>query len=357
MSHPTVPATMLAARFHAGERGVTLEEVPVPVPGRGDVLIEVAYCGICMSDVHMVDGTLPPFVSEVTPGHESAGTIAAVGDDVPDAWSVGREVVLTAGKRCGACLSCINGQPFDRCLTPLIMGSFYDGAWAQYVLVSFAQLVALPGGVPLDQAAVLTDAVATPYAALKDTAQLQVAESIGIWGLGGLGTHAVQLARVLGAAPIIAIDVSEFARNRALALGADAALDPADPDFAVRILELTDGLGLDVAAEFVGSSSVRNQAVTSLAAHGRVVMVGLAPDPLVLTDSMTPVMRSQSLRGHLGANPTHLRELVSLVQHRRLDVSASVTRVYPLGQIHEALGAIERREGHPVRLVLDPRGR
>ena len=106
------------------------------------------------------------------------------------------------------------------------MGFAFDGAWAEYVVVPWQALVAVPDHVAIEQAAILADAVSTPYAGLTDRAGLRRGESVGIWGIGGLGVHAVMIARMVGASPIIALDPSEAARQRALDRGADHALDP-----------------------------------------------------------------------------------------------------------------------------------
>ncbi|MCW2779011.1 MAG: alcohol dehydrogenase, partial [Frankiales bacterium] len=228
-----IESTMRAARFDAASKKLTVEDVPVPVPGPGEVLVKVEACGICLSDVHLIEGTLPGPLPVVTPGHEAAGTIAVLGEGV-QGWQVGDRVVMAGGKQCSNCEMCFRGR-FEECLAFEIMGFNYDGAWAQYVLTSFGGMSSVPDDIPLERACVLADAVATPYAALTDRAQLQPGESIALWGIGGLGVHAVQTARLVGAAPIIAIDPSASARERALRLGADHALDPTAVDVVAEV--------------------------------------------------------------------------------------------------------------------------
>ena len=270
--------TMRAARFD----GTTLavQDVPVPVPGPGEALVQVMACGICLSDVHLLDGTLPGPLPVVTPGHESAGVVAQVGDQVAG-WEPGDRVLLAGGRPCGTCAMCVRGR-VDACLAFEIMGFNYDGAWAQYVVVPGQTLTAIPDDLPFPQAAVLADAVSTPYAALTERAALRPGESVGLWGIGGLGVHAVQVARLVGASPVIAVDPLPEARARALALGADVALDPATDDVAARIAALTDGTGLDVAVDLVGANAVLAQCVASLGRRGRAVMVGLSLDDVQL---------------------------------------------------------------------------
>src|SRR5687767_12223547 len=288
---------MLAARFHASDRALTLEDVPVPEPGPLEVVVKVEACGICLSDVHLIDGSFPAVTEIVTPGHESAGVVAKTGELV-QGWVPGDRVVLMGGRPCMRCDRCSTGS-IDSCRQIELLGFHYDGAWAEYVVVPYFTLTAAPDGVDLTEAAILADAVATPYAAITERAALKPGETIGLWGIGGLGAHAVQIARMVGAAPIVAVDPLPAARERALALGADHALDPAADDVVAEVRRLTGGRGLDLAADLVGANAVLAQAAACLGRHGRVVMIGLSPEPIQLGRGVTFGLRSQSLLGHL----------------------------------------------------------
>jgi threonine dehydrogenase-like Zn-dependent dehydrogenase len=345
---------MIAARFHAATKSFGLEEVGIPQPGYGEVLVRVVACGICTSDVHLVEGMLPSPIPDVTPGHEAAGIIDSVGPGVPPTWREGIRVVINPGRACGHCWACLQRLGQDSCVNLQVMGAFYDGAWAEYVIVGYEQLVEVPIEVPLEEAAILADALTTPYAALRNTAALKVAESIGIWGLGGLGTHAVQIAYACGATPIIAVDVRPGPRDRALRLGADAALDPNADDFAEQMLTLTGGRGLDVAAEFVGINAVRAQSVASLGQAGRAVLVGLTPEPIELTQPLAFQQRMQSVTGHFGGGVRELQQLVALTASNRLDLTESVSAVMPLVDVEQGIARLVSRDDDPVRLVVAP---
>ena len=347
-----LPTTMRAARFDAASGALSVEDVPVPSPGPNDVLVQVMACGICLSDVHLIDGTLPGPLPQVTPGHESSGVVAQVGSEVAG-WAVGDRVLLAGGRPCMQCGHCVRGR-FEECLAFEIMGFNFDGAWAQYVVVSGQTLTSIPDDLPFPQAAVLADAVSTPYAALTERAGLRSGESVGLWGIGGLGVHAVQVARMVGASPVIAVDPLAEARERALALGADVALDPTTDDVAARIAELTGGTGLDVAVDLVGANAVLAQCVASLGRRGRAVMVGLSLDDLHLGPGVFFGLLSQSLLGHLGYDKRHLDELVQLVSTGRLDVSASVSATMPLEEVASGVEQLTSKRGNPVRLVVEP---
>ncbi|MFJ9556300.1 zinc-binding dehydrogenase [Nocardiopsis sp. NPDC101807] len=336
-------ATMRAARLNVRTRTLEVKDVPRPVPGRGQVLVRVRAAGVCLSDVHLVEGVLRPQYlegDEVTLGHEVSGEVEELGPDVRTA-EAGDRVALQAGQRD------IAGRTLTR-------GVDYDGGWAEYALADEATLVPIPDTLPFDQAAIIPDAVSTPWAAVTATAGVGPAESVGVWGAGGLGAHAVKLLRLVGAAPVIAADPDPRARERALAFGADAALDSAAPDFAAKVRELTGGRGLDAAFDFAGVPIVREQALRLLGEHGRLVLVGLTDKPLEIKDGTRFSYLRQQVLGHYGSEPEHVVELVELVGAGRLDFAGSISGTLGLEEAPEAVERLEKRIGSPVRLVLEP---
>lgn len=349
-------STMLAGRFDLTTRKFGMETVAIPEPGPDEVRIKVLAAGICLSDIHIIDGTLRMEPREgftsVTLGHEVAGIIDKLGSAVPPMWEPGMRVMLQAGQSCGRCPSCVSRS--GPCLKPLTRGVDYDGGWAEYTLARFDTLVAVPEELPTEQAAIIPDAVSTPYAAIVETAQLRPAESVGIWGVGGLGAHAVQLCRAFGAAPIVAIDPLPEARERALRLGADAALDPRQADFREQIKLLTGRRGLDVALDLAGVVQVREQARSVLGPMGRLVLVGLAGAPLTLGPDYPFCYAMQQVRGHYGYQPKNLQQLVTLTRYRRLDFSGSVSDILPLRDAPLGVERLAKKIGNPIRLVLRP---
>jgi threonine dehydrogenase-like Zn-dependent dehydrogenase len=193
--------------------------------------------------------------------------------------------------------------------------------------------------------------VSTPYAGLVDRGGLRPGQSVGLWGIGGLGAHAVQIARMVGAAPIVAVDTLPAARERALAFGADVALDPGVDDVPARMRELTGGAGLDLAVDLVGANAVLAQASASVGRHGRVLMIGLSPERIQLGPGVVFGVQSHALLGHLGYRKEHLDQLVTLVAYGRLELSRSVSEVMPLDDVARG---VERLEGNPIRLVVRP---
>ncbi|MET7814728.1 zinc-binding dehydrogenase [Streptomyces sp. NPDC005395] len=336
-------AQMLAARLHVPSRTLRLEEVPRPQPGPGEVLVKVEAAGVCLSDVHLIDGTLTPLLlrgDTVTLGHEVSGTVAETGAGVT-AWSPGQRVVLHAGES-------RDGVTYTR-------GVDYDGGWAEYALSAADAMTALPDAIPFEQGAIIPDAVSTPWGAITETGAVRPAEAVGVWGVGGLGVHAVQLLRAIGACPVVAVDPNPVARERALAAGADLALDSADPELRQTVRAATGGAGLAAAFDFAGVPPVREQAVSVLAPKGRLVLVGLTDKPLTVTDGTRFSYLQQRVLGHYGSDmPVALPQLLRLIQGGRLDFSGSVSGVQPLAEAAEAVARLEKKEGDPIRLVLRP---
>lgn len=336
-------ATMRAARLNITERTLKVTDVPKPVPGRGQVLVRVRAAGVCLSDVHLIEGGLTPLhlrEDAVTLGHEVAGEVEEIGPEV-FGHEVGDRVALQAGEH-------------DRRGRLLTRGVDYDGGWAEYTLAHEDTLVPIPADLPFEQAAIIPDAVSTPWAAVSVTGDVRAAEAVCVWGVGGLGAHAVQLLRMVGAAPIIAADPDESARERALEYGADEALDSTAPDFLTRVGQLTHGRGLDVAFDFAGVPIVREQAIRLLGEHGRLVLVGLTEKPLHVEDGIRFGYLRQRILGHYGSEAEHMVELMDLVRAGRLDFSRSISDTFTLEQAPEAVERLEKRVGSPVRLVLRP---
>ncbi|MCH1866174.1 zinc-binding dehydrogenase [Nocardioides sp. CFH 31398] len=349
----SIPSTMRAQRLDTTTLTFEVTDVPVPEPGPGEVLLEVAFCGICHSDLSLLDGTFPAMGPPViTQGHEASGTIAALGDGVVG-WEVGDRVVPAAGRPCGRCVHCSRAQ-YDRCTALQLMAFAYDGAWAQYTLAQAAGLTRIPDNVSMEQAAILADAVSTPYGAVVHTADLRVGESVGVWGAGGVGTHVVQIARLMGATPIVAVDLDETVRQRALDLGADLALDSRDPDLPAKILDVTGGVGLDAAFDAVGLAVTFEQALASLGNGGRVVGVGMSGEDLGLGMSMVFNLSRKQARGHLGYSVADVGVLARLISTGRLDLSRSISGVVDLEDVGEGIRRLREREGSPVRILVRP---
>ena len=344
--------TMRAERFYADSKAIAVEDVPIPEPGPGEVLVKVAFCGICHSDLSLINGTFPARLPVVTQGHEASGTIAKLGPDVTG-WAKGDRVVVAAGRPCMTCANCRRGDVVN-CLRIQLMAFAYDGAWAEYTLAQAAGLTRVPDNVPLEQAAILADAVSTPFGAVVRTGKVGIGESVGVWGVGGVGTHIVQLARLVGAVPVIAVDIKPAVLDRALELGADHALDAADPALQDKIAELTGGRMLDVAFDVVGLKSTFEQALDCVTVGGRLVGVGISAEaPSVGPTSMFALTQKHVL-GHLGYQNVDIETLATLVSRGRLDLSRSISDIVSLEDVKVGIEKLERQDGNPIRILVKP---
>lgn len=344
--------TMRAQRFYADTKKFAVEDVPIPEPGPGEVLVKVAFCGICHSDLSLINGTFPAMRPVVTQGHEAAGTIAKMGPDVTG-WAEGDRVVVAAGKPCTQCANCRRGD-VTNCLAIQLMAFAYDGAWAEYTVAQAAGLTRVPDNVPLEQAAILADAVSTPFGAVVRTGKVGIGESVGVWGVGGVGTHIVQLARLVGAAPVIAVDVKAAVLERAVELGADHAFDARDERLSEKIGELTGGRKLDVAFDAVGLTSTFEQALDNLTVGGRLVAVGMSAEPACVGPTSMFALTQKQVLGHLGYQNVDIETLATLVSRGRLDISRSISEVVSLEDIAIGIKRLDRQEGNPIRILVQP---
>jgi len=338
----------MQALVYRGPRELALEEVPEPEPAEGEVLVQVGAAGVCGTDHHIVAGELGVAPGTIL-GHEIAGRVVACGAGVAG-WKRGDRVASWGQAVCDRCAACASGCS-NRCLRARVLGMHRPGGFAERVALPAAGLVALPDSVGDAVAAVATDAIATPYHALTTVAELRAGESVLVIGAGGLGLHAIGLARALGAARIVAVDPSPAARALALASGADAALDPgaeADPGRALAAL----ARGSSLALECVGRAACVELAIGALAPGGRLVVVGVGHDRPSLPPLARFVAGELCVRGAFGSTPREIREVIELVASGRLDTSRSIGRTLPLaagaGVFSEPPGA--------ARTVLLPQG-
>jgi D-arabinose 1-dehydrogenase-like Zn-dependent alcohol dehydrogenase len=344
--------TMRAQRFHADSKTIAVEDIPIPEPGTGEVLVKVAFCGICHSDLSLINGTFPPQRAVVTQGHEASGTIARLGPGVTG-WAEGDRVIVPAGRPCMTCPNCRRGD-FANCLRTQLMAFAYDGAWAEYTLAQAIGLTPVPDNVPLEQAAILADAVSTPFGAVVRTGRVGIGESVGVWGVGGVGTHIVQLARLVGAVPVIAVDIKPAVLDRALELGADHAFDARDEQLKDKIADATGGRKLDVAFDAVGLKSTFEQALDCVRVGGRLVAVGMSDQSPTVGPTAMFGLSQKHVLGHLGYRNVDIETLATLVSRGRLDLSRSVSDVVSLEDVQVGIDKLERQDGNPIRILVRP---
>jgi threonine dehydrogenase-like Zn-dependent dehydrogenase len=212
----------------------------------------------------------------------------------------------------------------------------------------------VPDNVPLEQAAILADAVSTPFGAVVRTGRVGIGESVGVWGVGGVGTHIVQLARLVGGVPVIAIDIKPAVLDRALELGADHALDAGDPGLRDKVAEITGGRMLDVAFEAVGLKSTFEQGLDCVTVGGRLVSVGMSAESPSVGPSSTFGLTQKHALGHLGYQNVDIETLATLLSRGRRDLSRSISDIVSLEEVSVGIEKLERQEGNPIRILVKP---
>ena len=342
---------MKAVRLVEVGHDLELQEVPVPALGARDVLVRIMAAGICHSDVRYRAGVSPVAILPQTLGHEIAGVVEGVGQAVTDVVP-GDRVCLHYLLTCGECHYCRTGSE-QFCIQGAMLGKHCDGGYAEYIAVPTRNTVPLPEEVSFEQGAVLMCSSATSFHALRK-ADLKPGETVAVFGVGGLGLSAIQLARAFGATEVYAVDISAKKLKSARSYGA-IPVDASRGDPVATIHDLTTGRGVDVALELIGLRQTMEQAVRSLAVLGRAVMVGLAEGTFEIASYSDLLCKEAQV---IGASDHLLWELPILIQFVRkgmLDLSHVITQTVPLeaGAINEAMDGLDRFEG-AVRTVILP---
>ncbi|MBF4162717.1 zinc-dependent alcohol dehydrogenase [Nocardioides acrostichi] len=324
-------------------------ERAVPRPRTGEVCIAMRACGICGSDLHIIDGSTVPAYLPITPGHEAAGIVVALGERVTGV-QVGDRVTVNPMISCASCRPCLTGRP-NLCTAITILGVSTDGAHADHFVVPAANVVPLPDAVGFALGAIAADAIATPWHAIS-RAGVTPGDTAAVFGLGGLGLHAAMLLRQVHGLRVIGVDASDAALERAASFGIEEVVDARQGRAADAVAALTGG-GVDVAFEFVGAVAVVEQAVRSLAFGGRCVVVGVGPDRLRLTVRQeTLVARGQAVIGSHGYLTSDVEQILSLLADGALEVTGSISHTVGLEDYADGLAALRDPSASAIRVVV-----
>ncbi|MGA0567400.1 zinc-dependent alcohol dehydrogenase [Rathayibacter sp. KR2-224] len=334
---------MRAAVVNQFHQPLTVQDRPIPAPGPGQILVRLEACGLCHTDIHAINGDWPvkpalPFV----PGHEGVGIVEQLGDGVTSR-TVGQRVAMPwLGHACGECRYCVDGRE-NLCEQQYNTGYTVDGGYAEYALADARFVVPVPDGVTAMDAAPLTCAGVTTYAAVK-AAHVVPGERVAIFGVGGLGHLAVQYARLVGAL-VVGVDITQEKLELATKLGADAVVNAADVDPAEAILAMG---GADVAIVLAVAPSVFDQAFRSLNRGGRLILVSLPANGALTIPVFDTVLKGISVIGSIVGTRQDLTEVFALHAAGRTRVVASPR---DLGDVNEAVVEV-LAGGVPARLVF-----
>jgi propanol-preferring alcohol dehydrogenase len=328
-----------------------LQEVPMSVIGEKDILVRVRAAGICHSDAHYRAGRSTMGRLPLTLGHEVAGTVETVGAQVTDV-KVGNRVCLHYNISCGDCYYCRIGHE-QFCDTVKMIGHHVDGGYAEYIAVPARNAVPLPEEIPFEDGATLMCASATAFHALSK-GRVQAGETVAVFGVGGLGISAIQLAGALGAAEVYAVDIKQEKLELASEYNA-IPIDASRVDAVQEIRRLTKGRGVNVALEMIGLPQTMEQAIDSVGNLGRAVMVGLNQQPISINTYRQVLGKEAEIIGSNDHLLAELPVLVDLARRKILDTSRVVSQRIPLDadKINLRLDDLEVFTGD-VRVVIVP---
>jgi len=343
---------MRAAICRSFNAPLSIEDVTI-APTSGQALkVRVEACAICHSDVSYLRGYwggTPPLVF----GHEAAGTVMEIGDDVAG-FAVGDRVIVTLMRSCGHCSTC--QQDLEAiCATPPqiaspvltdqsnqpVITAMNSGAFAEEVLVHERQCIAIPDSLNFDVASLLGCGVITGFGAVTRVGKVQAGESVIVTGTGGVGINAIQAARISGATTIIAIDIAEDKQDLVRRLGATHFINPSKTDALDAVMAITKGKGVDAAFVAVGASKAIAAAVPMIRTGGRVVILGMpASDDLVAIDASDVAGSAKTIIGtKMGS--AMIREdipmLIDLYQSGQLELDALISDRFDFDDINDAI--------------------
>jgi S-(hydroxymethyl)glutathione dehydrogenase/alcohol dehydrogenase len=332
---------------------LTIEDVDIAPPGPHEVLVDVAAAGLCHSDLRFLEGSFPHPLPVVL-GHEVAGIVAQVGEAVTEV-APGDHVIMSISVFCGSCALCTSGKPHlcvGKDVTRRRRGEpprlsiggetvhqFLDlSAFAEQMLVHQNAVVKIGRDVPLDYAAVMGCGVATGLGAVFNTARVQPGDRVAVIGCGGVGLSAVQGARIAGAGQIIAIDPVPEKLDLARALGATDAVDALADDLVDRVIEISDGLGVDHVIEAVGRVDSVEKGFAMTRRGGTITVVGLIPAGSKVSITTDDLFYERRLQGStMGSNDfkVDVPRYIEMYLDGRLNLGDLVTERISLDQVNE----------------------
>jgi L-iditol 2-dehydrogenase len=350
---------MKVARFHA-PGDIRVEDAPEPTPGPGDVKIRVRNCSTCGTDVKISKFGHHHIVPPRVMGHEVAGEIVEVGDNVPTGaagWASGDRVQVIAAIPCGTCAECRRGS-MTVCPNQESIGYHYDGGFAEYMIVpakvlSVDGLNRIPDGLSFAEAS-----VAEPFACAinaQELARVGDGDDVVVIGSGPIGCLHVRLARARGAAQVTLVELNRDRLEQAAAIvKPDHTICSAETDAVDEIAKLTDGRGVDVIITAAASGKAQEQAVLMAARQGRISFFGGLPkdNPVIALDSNLVHYRELMIIGANGSSPSHNKRALSMIADGSVPVDDLITHRVPLSEVLSAIDIVSR--GDAIKVTVEP---
>jgi alcohol dehydrogenase len=346
--------TMTALVFR-GPHQIGIEQVPIPKPGYGEVVIKVTLTTICGTDLHILRGEYPVRPGLII-GHEAVGRIHEIGPGVRG-YSVGDRVLVGAITPCGQCEFCLDGH-LAQCggaIGGWRFGNTINGAQAEYLLVPYAQanLAKIPSELRDEQVVLLADTASTGFSAAESGA-VKMGDSVAVFAQGPIGLCATIGARLRGAALIIGVEGDEFRKSLALKLGANLVFDPKDPVLIAKIRRATGNKGVDVAVEALGLQETFEAALRSIKPGGTLSSLGVYSSKLSIPlDPFAAGLGDHKIVTTLcPGGKERMRRLMELVRQHRIDLVPLLTHNFPLERITEAYELFGSRKDNVIKVAI-----
>jgi len=340
---------MKAAVFHGPNQPLKIEEVETPKIDSGEILVKIAACGVCNTDMHYIDHGVPTFKKPpMILGHEPSGIVEEVGADVQN-FQVGDRVLIPPVFSCGHCDNCRLGKE-NICLNMLMLGNHMDGAYAEYTKVPAKDCQHLPEDLPIEESSIIADAISTPFHAVKNRAQVRPGDSVVVFGCGGVGINVVQTAAAAGGS-VIAVDIVDFKLDVAKQLGARHTInarDMEDKALLKQIRTLTGG-GADIAIEAIGNPKTIVLAANALKPGGCHCQVGYTHHDVPINAARL-MFRELEIKGSLGCRPVDYPKIIEMVRTGKIQLKPVVTHKFKLEEINDAFELM--RKGESLRSIV-----
>jgi len=342
---------MKAAVFHGPNQPLKIEEVEKPVTGDDDILVKVAACGVCHTDMHYIDHGTPTYKQPpMILGHEPSGIVAEAGARVKK-FKEGNRVLIPAVLTCGSCDFCRDGRE-NICANMVMLGNHIDGAYAEYIKVPAKDVCHLPEDIPLEEGSIIADAISTPFHAVKNRAQVKPGDTVVVYGCGGIGINIVQVAAAVGG-NVIAVDIVDKKLETAKKFGASATINPAKVEKAGKKIKKLTGGGADIAIEAIGRPDTIEAAFGTLRKGGRLVVVGFAGENISLSAGKIMFFEMEIV-GSLGCRPLDYPKIIEMVRLGKIKVAELVTNRFPLEEINDAFDLLRSHDENVIRSVVIP---
>ncbi|MEM1929262.1 MAG: zinc-dependent alcohol dehydrogenase family protein [Thermofilaceae archaeon] len=333
-----------------GVRDLRFEEVPTPEVGEGEVLLRVGACGICGTDIHFYRGEWR-VKTPLIPGHEFSGVVEEVGPGV-DWIEEGEHVVAEPNITCGHCYYCRMERRNFYCPNIRAVGVDVAGAFAEYVKVPAANVYSVPRWMSFEEAA-LVEPIACCVRGLYNVG-LEPGDTVAVVGAGPIGLLMVQLAKMWGASRVYAVDLIDRRLSLARQLGADVAINTGREDPVEVLRGDTEGIGVDVAIEAVGSSKAIELAVKLARRGGRVLIFGVAPESDVLQLRPFELYDKELMMVASYRSPYTFQRAVRIASSGRVMLRPIISHVLPLERGVEAFRMVDEKKEDVVKVVLRP---